>query len=118
RQEAAPARRSSGNLCWPSHAAAAEAMTGTPPGFSERAPEPASNGPAMQYLDFVRSYVRHALNRKPDSHVAPYRQFWNPDEREKRRLAFRYRMAGDGHAVSENERRILSWRDAYKGKRA
>ena len=71
----------------------------------------------MQLIKYAQSWLKHKRNPKPDSHVAPYKQFWNPSEAEKRRLAFRYRMPGDGFAVTENERRILSWKDAYKGKR-
>lgn len=72
----------------------------------------------MSPLAFARAYWRHSRDRRPDSHVAPYRQFWDPSEDEKIKLAFRYKMAGDGFATTENEKRILSWRDVYKGERA
>jgi len=73
---------------------------------------------SMNYLGYLRARWRHSRDRKPDSHVAPYRKLWNPSDEEKRALAFRYKMAGDGYPVTENEKRILGWRDAYKDKRA
>lgn len=72
----------------------------------------------MNYIGYLRAYVRHRRDRTPDSHIAPYKDAWNPDDAERRRLAFRYRMAGEGYPVTENEKRILSWKDAYKASRA
>jgi hypothetical protein len=72
----------------------------------------------MNYLAYLRARLRHSLNKTPDSHISPYKNLWYPDDETRRNLAYRYRMAGDGFAVTDNEKRILSWRDAYKGERA
>ncbi|MGE4032642.1 MAG: 6-hydroxymethylpterin diphosphokinase MptE-like protein [Parvularculaceae bacterium] len=66
----------------------------------------------------LRARLRHSLDKSTDSHISPYKNLWFPDDDMRRQLAFRYRMAGDGFPVSENERRILSWKDAYKDERA
>lgn len=73
----------------------------------------------MNYLNFMKSAIKHGLlNRRPDGHIAPYKDLWNPTEEEKRALSFRYRMAGDGFPVNENEKRIMKWHNAYEGQRA
>lgn len=65
----------------------------------------------------LSSIVRNR-GAKADSHIAPYRDKWNPDPAEKRLLAFRYRMASEGHAITRNEARINRWYNHDKGKRA
>ena len=72
----------------------------------------------MDYIQFARAWVRHKRNSKPDGNLAPYKDLWNPTEKELKDLSFRYRMAADGFPMTENEKRILSWKDAYAGKRA
>lgn len=72
----------------------------------------------MDYIQFARAWVRHKRNPKPDGNMAPYKDLWNPTEKALKDLSFRYRMAADGFPMTENEKRILSWNDAYAGKRA
>tara|TARA_R110001606_G_scaffold367975_1_gene523669 strand:- start:11 stop:883 length:873 start_codon:yes stop_codon:yes gene_type:complete len=72
----------------------------------------------MDYIQFARAWVRHKRNSKPDGNLAPYKDLWNPTEKELKDLSFRYRMAADGFPMTENEKRILSWKNAYAGKRA
>ncbi|MEL6977879.1 MAG: glycosyltransferase [Pseudomonadota bacterium] len=55
---------------------------------------------------------------KPDSHMTPYRKLWNPDRSELETMSFEYRLAGDGHAMNENTKRISRWYNAYRGRRA
>lgn len=61
-----------------------------------------------------------ARNRplRGDSHIAPYRKTWSPSPAEVDLLGFRYRMAAEGWPLTENERRINSWCNAYRGRRA
>ncbi len=54
----------------------------------------------------------------PDPFTTPYRNLWNPARSERNLLAFRYRMAASGHPLTENERRINSFYNAYRGRRA
>tara|TARA_R110000787_G_scaffold19548_5_gene58542 strand:+ start:40 stop:912 length:873 start_codon:yes stop_codon:yes gene_type:complete len=72
----------------------------------------------MDYIQFARAWVRHKRNPKPDGNMAPYKDLWSPTEKELKDLSFRYRMAADGFPMTENEKRILSWKNAYAGKRA
>ncbi|MCF3640128.1 glycosyltransferase [Rhizobium sp. TRM95111] len=74
------------------------------------APEPAP----ISFNDAVA--IHRQLN--PDSHIAVYRDKWNPTPLQKRWLTTCYRMAGSGHAIRSNEERIARWRNVYKGKRA
>lgn len=61
--------------------------------------------------------VRHRP-AAPDPFTTPYRKLWNPSRTEQNLLAFRYRMAASGHPLTENERRINSFYNAYRGHRA
>jgi hypothetical protein len=72
----------------------------------------------MNLFGRLRAHLRHSKDKTADSHISPYKKLWDPDENTRREFAYRYRMAGDGYAVTPNERRILSWKDAYKGERA
>jgi hypothetical protein len=72
----------------------------------------------MKLLKHLQAHLRHSADKSVDSHISPYKTLWDPDDEARRRFAYRYRMAGDGFGVTANEKRILSWRDAYKGERA
>lgn len=71
----------------------------------------------MDYVKFAKAWLKHKRNSKPDGHMAPYKEYWDPSEKERKDLSFRYRMASEGFPLTENEKRILSWKDAYKGRR-
>lgn len=65
-----------------------------------------------------REAIAKSMGWRADSHMAPYRKFWNPSYEDLHQLSFRYRMAALGHPLTTNEERINKWYNAHKGQRA
>lgn len=73
-----------------------------------------------QPIDLVttKSYkaYRAALTKMRDSHIAPYKT-WKPSLAEQTFLTTCYKLGAAGRPIRDNERRILAYKDIYKGRR-